>query len=65
MRSAANYSKTLEVFFLTPADGISGHIYVSKSVVCEMATVQECALCVGWLFFYSFISNQNYSDSIS
>jgi hypothetical protein len=39
----------LEVF-LTPTDGISGHLYVSQSVVYEMATVQECALCVGWLF---------------
>jgi hypothetical protein len=33
-----------------PTDGISGHLYVSQSVVCEMATVQECALCVGWVF---------------
>jgi hypothetical protein len=31
-------------------DGMSGHLYVSQSVVCEMATVQERALCVGWLF---------------
>jgi hypothetical protein len=37
-------------FFLTPTDGITGHLYVSQSVVCEMATVQERALCVGWLF---------------
>jgi hypothetical protein len=37
-------------FFLTPTDRISGHLYVSQSVVCEMATVQERALCVGWLF---------------
>jgi hypothetical protein len=50
MRFAADYSETLEVFFLTPTDGISGHLYVSQSVFCEMATVQECALCVGWLF---------------
>jgi hypothetical protein len=49
MRFAADYSETLEVFFLTPTDGISGHLYVSQSVVCEMATVQERALCVGWL----------------
>jgi hypothetical protein len=46
MRFAADYSETLEVFFLTPTDGISGHLYVSQSVVCEM----ERALCVGWLF---------------
>jgi hypothetical protein len=26
-------------FFLTPTDGISGHLYVSQSVDCEMATV--------------------------
>jgi transposase len=37
-------------FFLLPTDGISGHLYVSQSVVCEMATVQERARCVGWLF---------------
>jgi hypothetical protein len=47
---AADYSETLEVFFLTLTDGISGHLYVSQSVVCEMATVQERALCVRWLF---------------
>jgi hypothetical protein len=40
---AVDYSETLEVF-LTPTDGISGHLYVSQSVVCEMATVQERAL---------------------
>jgi hypothetical protein len=28
-------------FFFMPTDGISGHLYVSQSVVCEMATVQE------------------------
>jgi hypothetical protein len=50
MRFAADYSKTLEVFFLPPTDGISGHFYVSQSVVCEMASVQEGARCVGWLF---------------
>jgi hypothetical protein len=44
MRFAADYRETLEVFF-TPTDGISGHLYVSQSVVCEMATVQESALC--------------------
>jgi hypothetical protein len=37
-------------FFLAPTDGINGHLYVSQSVVCEMGTVQERALCVGWLF---------------
>jgi hypothetical protein len=31
--------------FLTPTDGISFHLYFSQSVVCEMATVQERALC--------------------
>jgi hypothetical protein len=41
--------ETLEVF-LTPTDGINGHLYVSQSVICEMATVEERALCVGWLF---------------
>jgi hypothetical protein len=49
MRFAADYSKTLEVFFML-TDGISGYFYVSQSVVCEMATVQERALCVKWLF---------------
>jgi hypothetical protein len=35
-----NYSETVEVFFffLTWTDGIGGHLYVSQSVVCEMAT---------------------------
>jgi hypothetical protein len=67
MRFAAYYSETLEVFFLMPTDGISDHLYASQSVVTEMATVQERALCVGWLFFFfnSLISNPNYSDSIS
>jgi hypothetical protein len=46
MRFAADYSETL----LMSTDGISGHLYVFQSVVCEMATVQERALCVGWLF---------------
>jgi hypothetical protein len=49
MRFAAEYSETLEVF-LTSTDGMRAHLYVSQSVVCEMATVQERALCVGWLF---------------
>jgi hypothetical protein len=49
MRFAADYSETLEIVF-TPTDGISGHLYVSQSAVCEMVTVQERALCVGWLF---------------
>jgi hypothetical protein len=46
---AADYSETLEVS-LTLTDRIGGHLYVSQSVVCEMAAVQERALCVGWLF---------------
>jgi hypothetical protein len=50
MRFAADHSETLEVFFLPSTDGISGHINVSHSVVCEMATVKECTRCVGWLF---------------
>jgi hypothetical protein len=37
-------------FFFTPTDGISGHLYVSQSVFCEMATVQERAHCVGRFF---------------
>jgi hypothetical protein len=49
MRFAADYSEILEVF-LPPTDGISGHLYVSQSVVCEMASVQERARCVGWFF---------------
>jgi hypothetical protein len=39
MQFAADYSETLEVFFSMPQDGISGHLYVSQSAVCEMATV--------------------------
>jgi hypothetical protein len=50
MGFVADYSETLEVFSLTPTDALSGHLYVFQSVVCEMATVQEQALCVGWLF---------------
>jgi hypothetical protein len=49
MQFEADYSKTLEVF-LTPIGGISGHLYVPQSVACEMATVQERVLYVGWLF---------------
>jgi hypothetical protein len=45
MQLAADYSETLEVVCLMSTDGISGHLYVSQSVVCEMATVQERALC--------------------
>jgi hypothetical protein len=37
MRFMADYSETLQVFF-TPTDGLSGHLYVSQSVVCKMAT---------------------------
>jgi hypothetical protein len=33
-----------------PTDGISCRLYVSQSVVCDMATVQVRARCVGWLF---------------
>jgi hypothetical protein len=42
MRFAADYSETLEVFFVMPTDGMSGHLYVSQSVVCELATVLNC-----------------------
>jgi hypothetical protein len=37
-------------FSLPPSDCVGGHLYVSQSVICEMATVQEGARCVGWLF---------------
>jgi hypothetical protein len=37
-------------FFFMSTDGISGHLYDSQSVVCEVATVQERELCVGWRF---------------
>jgi hypothetical protein len=49
-------------FFLTPADGINGHLYVSQSVVCEMATVQERALCVGWLFETKSVAQTRRND---
>jgi hypothetical protein len=44
-----------------PTDG-SGHLYVSQSVVCEMETVQERALCLGWLFETKSVTQtqQNY-----
>jgi hypothetical protein len=45
VRFTADYSETMEVFLLTPTDGISGHLYVSQSVVCEMATAGTRALC--------------------
>jgi hypothetical protein len=45
MRLAADRSETLKVFSLPSIDGISDHLYVSQSVVCEMATVLERALC--------------------
>jgi hypothetical protein len=60
MRFAADYSETLEVF-LTPTDGISCHLYVFQSVVCEM-TVQERALCVGWLFETKSVTQTRRSD---
>jgi hypothetical protein len=37
-------------FFLSLTDGISGQLYVSQSVVFEMATMLERVRCVGWLF---------------
>jgi hypothetical protein len=43
-------------------DGISGHLYVSQSVVCEMVTVQECALCVGWLFERKSVTQTQRND---
>jgi hypothetical protein len=49
MRFAADHNEILK-FFMPPTDGISGHIDVSQSVVCEIATVHERARCVGWLF---------------
>jgi hypothetical protein len=49
MRFGIDHSETLEVL-LPPTNGISGHLYVSQPVVCEMATVKERARCVGWLF---------------
>jgi hypothetical protein len=50
MRFAADHSETLEVFFWLTTDGVSSHLYVSQSVVCDIATVQERTRCVGWLF---------------
>jgi hypothetical protein len=62
MRFAADYSETLEVFFLSRTYGIIGHLYVFQSGGCEMATVQERALCVGWLFQTKSVTqtSQNY-----
>jgi hypothetical protein len=50
-------------FFLTPKEGMSGHLYVSHWVVCEMATVQERARCVGWLYETKSVTQtqRNYS----
>jgi hypothetical protein len=48
MRFAADYSEALEVFVY--ADRWNKRPSLRFSVVCEMATVQERALCVGWLF---------------
>jgi hypothetical protein len=45
MRFAPDHSENLKVFSLPPTDGISGHLYVSQSVVFEMATAGPRALC--------------------
>jgi hypothetical protein len=45
MRFSAVHNETLEGI-LPLTDGISDHLYVSHSVACEMATVQERARCV-------------------
>jgi hypothetical protein len=42
MRLAADHSETLKVFY-SQTDDIIGDLYISQSVVCEMATVQERA----------------------
>jgi hypothetical protein len=49
-------------FVLTPTYGISGHLYVSQSVVCEMVTVQERALCVGWRFETKSVTQTQRND---
>jgi hypothetical protein len=49
MRFAADYSETLEGFFHADRWNKRSSLRFSVSV-CEMATVQERALCVGWLF---------------
>jgi hypothetical protein len=59
---AADYSENMEVFFVTPTDGISGHLYDSQSVDCEMATVQERALCVGWHFETKSVTQTRRND---
>jgi hypothetical protein len=41
---------------------MSGHFYFSQSVVCEMATVQERALCVGWLFETKSVTQTQRND---
>jgi hypothetical protein len=58
----ADHSKTLDFFFCRQQIGISGHLYVSQSVVCEMATMQKHTRCVGWLFETKSVtqSQQNY-----
>jgi hypothetical protein len=50
------------VFSLPPTDGIRGHLYVSQSIGCEMATMQKRARCVGWLFETESVTQtqQNY-----
>jgi hypothetical protein len=48
MQFAADHSETLEVFS-TANRWYKRHLYVSQSVVYEMATVQERSRCVGWL----------------
>jgi hypothetical protein len=42
MRFAADYSETLEVF-LTPTDGISGHLYVSFGTEITNSSPPICA----------------------
>jgi hypothetical protein len=49
-------------FFLTSTDGICGHLYVSQSVVCEMETVEERALCGRWLFQTKSVTQTQRND---
>jgi hypothetical protein len=58
---AVDYSETLVVFF-TRTDRISGHLYDYQSVVSEMATVHERALCGGWLFETKSVSQTQRND---
>jgi hypothetical protein len=54
-------------FLLLISDGISGHLYVTQSVICEMATMKERARYVGWFFEKKSVTQnqRNYRNALA